>query len=125
VKRESISQGSIVMQVSPKPKTEFRSMITRTAAAFGVVLVIGAFGIGSAHADGYNYGDNNRYGDDRRADRRYDNDRNYRGPVYAEQPDYYYAPQPDYYAAPDPDRYYRPGPSYQVTSPGISLFFGL
>jgi hypothetical protein len=115
------------MQTPPEPKIEFRSRIARIAAALGVALVIGAFGIGSAHADGYNYGDN-RYGDNGHGDQRYENgDRDYRGPavVYGEQPDYYYAPQPDYYAAPDPDRYYRSGPSYQVTSPGISLFFGL
>ena len=113
------------MQASLKPKTEMRSRIARNAAALGVALVIGAFGVGLANADGYNYGDN-RYGDNGRAYQYNDNrDRNYRGPVYAEQPDYYYAPQPDYYYAPDPDRYYRSGPSYQVTSPGISLFFGL
>jgi hypothetical protein len=115
------------MQASLKPKIEFRSRIARIAAALGVALVVGAFGIGPAHADGYNYGDN-RYGDNGRGDQYYDNgDRDYRGPavVYGQQPDYYYAPQPDYYAAPDPDRYYRSGPSYQVTSPGISLFFGL
>ena len=116
------------MQASPKPKIEFRSRIARTAAALGVALMIGAFGIGRAHADGYNDGDNN-YRDHARSDQYYDNgDRNYRGPavVYGQQPDYYYAPQPDYYAAPDPDRYYYgPRPSYQVSSPGISLFFGL
>lgn len=116
------------MQASPKPKIEFRSRIARNAAALGVALMIGAFAIGLAHADGdNNYGDNG-YGDNRRPDQRYDNgDRDYRGPavVYGEQPDYYYAPQPDYYAAPDPDRYYGPRPGYQVSSPGISLFFGL
>jgi hypothetical protein len=115
------------MQISPRPKIELRSRISTIAAAVGFVLVVGSFGIGSAHADGY-YNDDNRYGDNSRADRQYYNgDSDYRGPavVYAPQPDYYYAPQPDYYNAPEPDRYYRSEPSYRVQAPGISLFFGL
>jgi hypothetical protein len=113
------------MQASAK--SELRARLATIAAAVGFALVVGAIGIGSAHADGYyNDGDNN-YGDNSRADRQYYNGNpDYRGPavVYAPQPDYYYTPQPDYYAAPDPDRYYRSGPSYQVQAPGISLFFG-
>lgn len=113
------------MQISLEPKIELRSRIVRIAAAVGLALVIGSFGVGSASADN-NHGGNNRGGD-----QHHDNGNRgggYRGGptvVYA-QPDYYYAPQPDYYAAPEPYNYYGDSPQYPVAPPqGVSLFFGL
>jgi hypothetical protein len=107
---------------------QLRSRIATIAAAAGFALVIGALGIGPAHADGYNNDGDNGYRYNGPPDQQYYNGNpDYRGPAvaYAPQPDYYYEPQPDYYAAPEPDRYYyRPGPSVQVQAPGISLFFG-
>jgi hypothetical protein len=112
------------MQVSLEPKIELRSKIARIAAAVGLALVIGSFGVGSARADDH-HGGNNRGGD-----QHHDNGNHgggYRGPavVYA-QPDYYYAPQPDYYAAPEPYNYYGDSPEYPAAPPqGVTLFFGL
>ena len=65
VKRESIPRGSVIMQVSLKPKIELRSKIARIAAAVGLALVIGSFGVGSARADEHHGGDN-RGGDQHR-----------------------------------------------------------
>ena len=113
------------MQVSLESKIELRSKIARIAAAVGLALVIGSFGVGSARADDH-HGDYNHSGD-----QHHDNGNHgggYRsGPavVYA-QPDYYYAPQPDYYAAPEPYNYYGDSPQYPVAPPqGVTLFFGL
>jgi hypothetical protein len=112
------------MQISLEPKIELRSKIARIAAAVGLALVIGSFGVGSARADDH-HGGNNRGGD-----QHHDNGNHgggYRGPavVYA-QPDYYYAPQPDYYAAPEPYNYYGDSPEYPAAPPqGVTLFFGL
>ncbi len=112
------------MKVSLEPKIEMRSKIARIAAAVGLALVIGSFGVGSARADDH-HGDNNRGGD-----QHHDNGNHgggYGGPavVYA-QPDYYYAPQPDYYAQPEPYNYYGDSPQYPAAPPqGVSLFFGL
>ena len=106
-----------------KPKMELRYKIGRIAAAVGFALVVGSFAVGPARADN----DHNGRDRDRGGDQHRDNDnRGYRGPVYASQPDYnYYAPQPNYYAAPDP-YYYGPGPGYDTPPPqGINLFFGL
>jgi hypothetical protein len=111
------------MQVSLKPRMELRARIGRIAAAVGFALVVGSFAVGPARADN----DHNGRDRDRGGDQHRDNDnRGYRGPVYAAQPDYnYYAPQPNYYAAPDP-YYYGPGPGYDTPPPqGINLFFGL
>jgi hypothetical protein len=111
------------MQVSLKPRMELRARIGRIAAAVGFALVVGSFAVGPARADN----DHNGRDRDRGGDQHRDNDnRGYRGPVYASQPDYnYYAPQPNYYAAPDP-YYYGPGPGYDTPPPqGINLFFGL
>jgi len=112
------------MQVSLEPKIELRSKIARIAAAVGLALVIGSFGVGSARADDH-HGGNNRGGD-----QHHDNgDRGRRGPAvrYVPQPDYYYAPPtPNYYYAPEPDYYYAPQPDYDTPPPqGIQLFFGL
>ena len=106
-----------------KPKMELRYKIGRIAAAVGFALVVGSFAIGPASADN----DHNGRDRDRGSNQHRDNDnRGYRGPVYASQPDYnYYAPQPNYYSAPDP-YYYGPGPGYETPPPqGINLFFGL
>jgi hypothetical protein len=106
-----------------KPKMELRYKIGRIAAAVGFALVLGSFAVGPASADN----DHNGRDRDRGADQHRDNDnRGYRGQVYASQPDYnYYAPQPNYYSAPDP-YYYGPGPGYDTPPPqGINLFFGL
>jgi len=106
-----------------KSKMELRARIGRIAAAVGFALVVGSFAVGPASADN----DHNGRDRDRGGDQHRDNDnRGYRGPVYASQPDYnYYAPQPNYYAAPDP-YYYGPGPGYDTPPPqGINLFFGL
>jgi hypothetical protein len=106
-----------------KSKMELRARIGRIAAAVGFALVVGSFAVGPARADT----DHNGRDRDRGGDQHRDNDnRGYRGPVYASQPDYnYYAPQPNYYAAPDP-YYYGPGPVYDTPPPqGINLFFGL
>jgi hypothetical protein len=113
------------MQLSLKPKNEFRTKVARIAAAVGFALLIGSFAVGSARADNGHDG-NDR---DRGSDQHRDNDRrDYRGPavVYAPAPDYnYYAPQPNYYTAPDP-YYYGPGPGYDAPPPqGVTLFFGL
>jgi hypothetical protein len=111
------------MQVSLKPRMELRARIGRIAAAVGFALVVGSFAVGPARADN----DHNGRDRDRGGDQHRDNDnRGYRGPVYASQPDYnYYEPQPNYYAAPDP-YYYGPGPGYDTPPPqGINLFFGL
>jgi len=112
------------MQISLEPKIELRSKIARIAAAVGLALVIGSFGIRSARADDHHGGDN------RGGDQHHDNGNHggYRGGptvVYA-QPDYYYAPQPDYYAQPEPYNYYGDSPQYPVAPPqGVTLFFGL
>jgi hypothetical protein len=106
-----------------KPKMELRYKIGRIAAAVGFALVLGSFAVGPASADN----DHNGRDRDRGSDQHRDNDnRGYRGQVYASQPDYnYYAPQPNYYSAPDP-YYYGPGPGYETPPPqGINLFFGL
>ena len=106
-----------------KPKMELRYKIGRIAAAVGFALVLGSFAVGPASADN----DHNGHDRDRGSNQHRDNDnRGYRGPVYASQPDYnYYAPQPNYYSAPDP-YYYGPGPGYETPPPqGINLFFGL
>ena len=106
-----------------KPKMELRYKIGRIAAAVGFALVLGSFAVGPASADN----DHNGRDRDRGSNQHRDNDnRGYRGPVYASQPDYnYYAPQPNYYSAPDP-YYYGPGPGYETPPPqGINLFFGL
>ena len=106
-----------------KPKMELRYKIGRIAAAVGFALVLGSFAVGPASADN----DHNGRDRDRGSNQHRDNDnRGYRGPVYASQPDYnYYAPQPNYYSAPDP-YYYGPGPGYDTPPPqGINLFFGL
>jgi hypothetical protein len=106
-----------------KSKMELRARIGRIAAAVGFALVVGSFAVGPARADN----DHNGRDRDRGGDQHRDNDnRGYRGPVYASQPDYnYYEPQPNYYAAPDP-YYYGPGPGYDTPPPqGINLFFGL
>jgi hypothetical protein len=106
-----------------KSEMELRARIGRIAAAVGFALVVGSFAVGPARADN----DHNGRDRDRGGDQHRDNDnRGYRGPVYASQPDYnYYAPQPNYYAAPDP-YYYGPGPGYDTPPPqGINLFFGL
>jgi hypothetical protein len=95
------------------------------AVTFGVV--IGAFAVGSLHADEH-HGDHDRGRghEERREFRGHDYDR---GPtiVYSE-PDYYYAPAPDYYEAPEPDYYYyyAQPPDYYPPPPseGIHLFFG-
>jgi len=111
------------MQVSLKPRMELRARIGRIAAAVGFALVVGSFAVGPARADN----DHNGRDRDRGGDQHRDNDnRGYRGPVYASQPDYnYYEPQPNYYTAPDP-YYYGPGPGYDTPPPqGINLFFGL
>ncbi len=116
------------MQVSLKPKIELRSKLARIAAAIGLAVVIGSFGVGPARADEH-HGGNNRGGD-----QHHDNGNRggyrgggYHGGGYAPTVvDNYYAPQPDYYAAPDPDYYYGSGPGYDAPPPqGISLFFGL
>jgi len=113
------------MQISLEPKIELRSKIARIAAAVGLALVIGSFGVGSARAAD-NHGGNYHGGD-----QHHDNGNRgggYRGGpavVYA-QPDYYYAPQPDYYAQPEPYNYYGDSPEYPAAPPqGVSLFFGL
>ena len=106
-----------------KPKMELRYKIGRIAAAVGFAFVLGSFAVGPASADN----DHNGRDRDRGSNQHRDNDnRGYRGPVYASQPDYnYYAPQPNYYSAPDP-YYYGPGPGYETPPPqGINLFFGL
>jgi len=106
-----------------KPKMELRYKIGRIAAAVGFALVLGSFAVGPASADN----DHNGHDRDRGSNQHRDNDnRGYRGQVYASQPDYnYYAPQPNYYSAPDP-YYYGPGPGYETPPPqGINLFFGL
>ena len=105
-----------------KPKMELRYKIGRIAAAVGFALVLGSFAVGPASADN----DHNGNDRDRGADQHRDNDnRGYRGQVYASQPDYnYYAPQPNYYSAPDP-YYYGPGPGYDAPPQGVTLFFGL
>lgn len=96
-----------------------------SAAAFG--LLIGAFTVGSVHADG-NHGDHDRgRGHVERHEYR---GRGYgRGPtVVYNEPDYYYTPAPDYYEEPDPYAYdYQPTPEYDYPpqpSEGIHLFFG-
>ncbi len=106
-----------------KPKMELRYKIGRIAAAVGFALMLGSFAVGPASADN----DHNGHDRDRGSNQHRDNDnRGYRGQVYASQPDYnYYAPQPNYYSAPDP-YYYGPGPGYETPPPqGINLFFGL
>lgn len=50
MKRESIPPGSVITQVSLKSETELRSRIARLATAVAFALVIGAFGVGQAHA---------------------------------------------------------------------------
>ena len=98
-----------------------------SAAAFG--LLIGAFAIGTVHADDH-HGDHDRghWGHEHA----YRGRGYYRGPDYAYgNPDYYYAPAPDYYYQPEPYNYgyYPPGSGYGYydgrPSEGILQFFGL
>jgi hypothetical protein len=95
-----------------------------STAAFG--LLIGAFTVGSVHADG-NHGDHDRGRG--HAERHEYRGRDYdRGPtIVYNEPDYYYAPAPDYYEEPDPYAYYyQPAPEYYPPQPseGVHLFFG-
>src|SRR5271154_5836161 len=76
VVRESTPQGSI-MQISLEPKIELRSKIARIAAAVGLALVIGSFGVGSARAADNHGG--NYHGGDQHHDNGYHGG-GYRGP---------------------------------------------
>jgi hypothetical protein len=106
---------------------------TISAAAFG--LLIGAFAIGSVHADNDHHGKHGG-GHDRGHEERheYRGRGYYAGPNYAygnryyrDYPDYYYAPEPNYYNEPDPYDYgyYPPEQGYYGPSEGIRQFFGL
>jgi hypothetical protein len=95
-----------------------------SAAAFA--LLIGAFAVGSARADGDDHG----HGRWHHWHHEYHGHRYYRGPDYAYgYPDYYYAPQQNYYYQPEPYNYgyYPPAPGYfrPPVSEGIREFFGL
>jgi hypothetical protein len=104
-----------------------------SAGAFA--LLIGAFAIGTAQADGHGHHDGGDHGNHGRGHEEghheYHGGRGYyRGPdVIYGNPDYYYEPAPDYYYQPEPydygyypppRGYYPPGPSE-----GIREFFGL
>jgi hypothetical protein len=105
----------------------------RIVSAGAFALLIGAFAIGTARADGHghhggDHGDHGRGHDE--GHHEYHGDRGYnRGPdvVYG-NPDYYYEPAPDYYYQPEPYDYgYYPPPQgyYPGPSEGIRDFFGL
>jgi hypothetical protein len=63
MKRDSIPRRSVTMQVSPKSKKKSRSKIGSIATAVAFTLVIGSFGVGSAHADNHRGDDRGRGGD--------------------------------------------------------------
>src|ERR1700722_16614409 len=102
-----------------------------SAAAFA--LLIGAFAIGTARADGHGHhggGDHGDHGGGHdEGHHEYHGGGYNRGPdvVYG-NPDYYYEPAPDYYYQPEPYDYgyYPPEPGYYPgPSEGIRDFFGL
>jgi hypothetical protein len=86
------------MQVALNSEKKLGSRIARLAAAVAFALVIGAFGVGQAHAAHGGGGGGHGGG----------------GGGY---PDYYDGPQPYYYGD---------GPEYSYPPPqGVPLFFGL
>ena len=106
----------------------------RIVSAGAFALLIGAFAIGTAQADGHghhgDHGEGHGRGHDEEHHEYHGGHGYYRGPdvVYG-NPDYYYEPAPDYYYQPEPYDYgyYPPPRGYYPPEPseGIREFFGL
>ena len=112
------------MQVSLEPKIELRSKIARIAAAVGLALVIGSFGVGSASAAD-NHGGNYHGGD-----QHHDNGNHgggYRGARRRlRAAGLLLRAAAGLLRAPEPYNYYGDSPQYPVAPPqGVTLFFGL